>query len=105
MSVKLSVVGSQITTRPVGLRLPFRYGIVTLREAQEVQVRVDVESDDGSTSAGFAAELLAPKWFDKSPELSNDDNVRQLLRSVELALTAYGDDTEPTPRIRSACRP
>ena len=94
MSVKLSVVGSQVTTRPVGLRLPFRYGIVTLREAQEVQVRVDVEGEDGRTSAGFAAELLAPKWFDKTPELSNDDNVQQLLRSVELALKAYGDDTE-----------
>jgi hypothetical protein len=93
--VKLSVIACEVTTRPVGLRLPFRYGIVTLRMAQEVQVTVDVRGENGRTASGVAAELLAPKWFDKSPELSSDDNVRQLLRSVDLALGAYIDDTEP----------
>lgn len=93
MKPKLRVLDATVNTRPVGLRLPFRYGVVTLREAQEAQIRVRVQLDDGRESIGHASELLAPKWFDKSPELSNDDNVRQLLRSVDLAKAAYLDDT------------
>lgn len=93
MKPKLRVLDVTVNTRPVGLRLPFRYGVVTLREAQEAQVRVRVQLDDGRESVGHSAELLAPKWFDKSPLLSNEDNVQQLLRSIDLAKAAYLDDT------------
>lgn len=89
MTIKLRVIDIQVSTRPVGLRLPFRYGVVTLREADEAQVSVRIKLEGGQESAGHSAELLAPKWFDKSPDLSNQDNVEQLLRSVELAKQAY----------------
>lgn len=89
MIPKLRITDIQVTTRPVGLRLPFRYGVVTLREAHEARVSLRIQLEDGREASGHAAELLAPKWFDKSPELSNDENVEQLLRSVELARQAY----------------
>ncbi|MEH6726449.1 MAG: mandelate racemase [Hyphomicrobiales bacterium] len=89
MTPKLRVIDVRVTTRPVGLRLPFRYGVVTLREAREARVSVRIQLEDGSKATGHSAELLAPKWFDKSPELSNEENVGQLLRSVELARQAY----------------
>lgn len=89
MTPKLRVMNVAVTTRPVGLRLPFRYGVVTLREAHEARVSVRVQLDDGRQATGHSAELLAPKWFDKSPALSNQDNVEQLLRSIELAKDAY----------------
>ncbi|MFN3226586.1 MAG: mandelate racemase [Hyphomicrobiales bacterium] len=94
MMPKLSVTACTVTTRPVGLRLPFRYGVVTLRQAQEAQVSVRIRTQDGKEAAGHAAELLAPKWFDKSPELSNENNVQQLLRAVDLAKATYLDDTD-----------
>src|SRR6185295_7226775 len=36
-----------------------------------------------------AAELLAPKWFDKNPALSNEDNFEQLRDSMRRARAAY----------------
>jgi L-alanine-DL-glutamate epimerase-like enolase superfamily enzyme len=38
---------------------------------------------------GAAAELLAPKWFDKNPALSNEDNFEQLRESMRKARVAY----------------
>lgn len=75
--------------RPVTLRLPFRFGVVTLTEAPQVFVRVRLENQQGKSAWGAAAELLAPKWFDKNTALSNEDNFDQLRRSLSLAREAY----------------
>src|SRR5581483_10855266 len=77
-------------------RLPFRFGVVTLREAPQIFVRARIKLADGREGAGVAAEMLAPKWFDKSPALSNEDNFDQLRRSLALArdsLLAAGENT------------
>jgi hypothetical protein len=75
--------------RPVRLRMPFRFGVVTLTEAPQCFVRVHIESPDGQSHWGAAAELLAPKWFDKNLALSNDENFDQLRLSLRLAADAY----------------
>src|SRR5204862_135845 len=96
MGAHLQLIQAQFFERPVRLRLPFRFGIVTLREAPQVFVRVRVRFDDASECEGVAAEMLAPKWFDKSPELSNADNFDQLRRSLAMArdsLIAAGRDS------------
>ncbi|WP_210209839.1 enolase C-terminal domain-like protein [Pseudolabrys taiwanensis] len=82
--------------RDVQLRMPFRFGVVTLREAPQCFVRARVEYPDGRTAWGGAAELLAPKWFDKDLSLTNEQNFDQLRVSLNLAAAAYVDD--PTPR-------
>ena len=78
---KASVVSIDLFERPVVLRMPFRFGIVTLTHAPQVFVRLKLA--DGST--GIAAEMLAPKWFDKNPDLTNEQNFDQLRRSLLLA--------------------
>lgn len=75
----------ELFERPVTLRMPFRFGIVTLTHAPQAFLRLTLE--DGST--GIAAEMLAPKWFDKNPELSNEQNFDQLRRSLVLARERY----------------
>jgi len=75
--------------RDVRLRMPFRFGVVTLTEAPQAFARARIRLEDGGESEGAAAELLAPKWFDKDPALSNEDNVEQLRRSLALAREAY----------------
>jgi L-alanine-DL-glutamate epimerase-like enolase superfamily enzyme len=75
--------------RPVRLRLPFRFGANTLRAAPQAFVRARIRLDDGRESEGAAAELLAPKWFDKDPALSDEDNFSQLRSSLALAREAY----------------
>jgi Enolase C-terminal domain-like len=75
--------------RDVRLRLPFRFGVVTLTEAPQAFVRVRVALPDGREAWGTAAEMLAPKWFDKDPALSNEDNVAQLWTALRLARELY----------------
>jgi hypothetical protein len=75
--------------RPVTLRLPFRFGVVTLTEAPQAFVRLRIETPDGRGAWGAAAELMAPKWFDKDPALSNEQNFDQLRRSLRHAADAY----------------
>ena len=74
--------------RPVKLRMPFRFGVVTLTESPQAFARVRIVVQ-GKQSEGAAAELLAPKWFDKNPALSNEDNFEQLRGSMRTARDAY----------------
>ena len=81
--------------RPVVLRLPFRFGVVTLTECPQAFARVRIEFADGESAWGAAAELMAPKWFDKNLALSNEDNFEQLRRITVLARDAYLSDAAP----------
>lgn len=81
--------------RDVKLRMPFRFGVVTLREAPQIFVRVRIELEGGRERTGLTAEVLAPKWFDKSPELSNEDNFDQLREALFIAADAYMAETTP----------
>src|SRR5262249_45580782 len=81
--------------REVRLRLPFRFGVVTLTEAPQVFVRARIALPDGSSQWGAAAELLAPKWFDKNLALSNEENFEQLRLALALATEAYTDANGP----------
>lgn len=83
-----TVEAIELSERDVRLRMPFRFGVVTLTAAPQAFVRATIRLADGRTATGAAAELLAPKWFDKDPALSNEDNFDQLRRAVHLARAA-----------------
>jgi hypothetical protein len=82
---KLELIAVDFFERPVRLRLPFRFGNATLREAPQIFVRVRIKLSDGREREGVSAEMLAPKWFDKSPALSNEQNFDQLRTSLGMA--------------------
>lgn len=86
---RLRLLATRFFERDVRLRMPFRFGVVTLREAPQTFVRVRIRCADGREGEGMAAELLAPKWFDKSPALSNEQNFEQLRRALAMAAAAY----------------
>jgi L-alanine-DL-glutamate epimerase-like enolase superfamily enzyme len=90
-----AVQAIELYERPVVLRMPFRFGVVTLTEAPQVFVRARIALPDGRTGWGAAAEILAPKWFDKDLSLSNEDNFDQLRRALRLASEAYTGDATP----------
>jgi hypothetical protein len=93
---RLRLLAASFHERPVSLRLPFRFGVVTLTQAPQLFVRARVRLADGREGDGISAELLVPKWFDKSPDLSNKDNFDQLRRSAAIArqrLIEAGPDT------------
>jgi hypothetical protein len=87
--MKFSIKEISFFERDVRLRMPFRFGVVTLTEAPQAFVRAQIVLENGQSSEGAAAELLAPKWFDKNPALSNEDNFEQLRASLRSARDAY----------------
>ena len=86
---RLRVREVRLLERDVRLRMPFRFGVVTLTEATEAYACARVEIEGGGGGWGAAAEMLAPKWFDKDPDLSNAQNVEQLRLSLRLARAFY----------------
>jgi L-alanine-DL-glutamate epimerase-like enolase superfamily enzyme len=86
--MRFSVQQVEFFERQVHLRMPFRFGVVTLTEAPQAFARVKI-SLQGRAAEGAAAEVLAPKWFDKNPALTNEDNFEQLRDSMRQARAAY----------------
>ena len=93
--VRFSVIALDRFERPVHLRLPFRFGAATVRDAVQAFVRARIRFADGHEAQGWTAELLVPKWFDKSPLRSHEDNVGDLRRALALAADAYVSDRTP----------
>jgi hypothetical protein len=75
--------------RDVRLRLPFRFGVITVTEATQAVIRVAVALEDGRRAVGVAAETLAAKWFDKNLALSDEQNLDQLRQALEIAVRLY----------------
>ena len=88
---RFRIVAVELYERPVRLRMPFRFGVVTLTAAPQAFVRARIRLEDGREGWGAGAEMLAPKWFDKNLALSNEDNFEQLREALRLARKAYLD--------------
>ncbi|MBV8186163.1 MAG: mandelate racemase [Alphaproteobacteria bacterium] len=87
MKVKLEEV--ERYERHVKLRLPFRFGVITVTDATQAVIRARVSLSDGRSAAGVAAEALAAKWFEKSPRFTDQENLQQLRQSLDLAIGLY----------------
>lgn len=93
--IPFRILDIDLFERGVVLRLPFRFGIVTLTACPQAFVRVRIATAAGVEATGCSAELLAPKWFDKNPRLSNEDNFDQLRDALRLAREAYLSESAP----------
>lgn len=67
-------------------RIPFRYGIATMTECPHAIVRLAFEID-GATHVGLAADHLPPKWFTKDPKRALEDEVAEMVRVLQAAVT------------------
>ncbi len=93
---RFSVVAVERREWPFTLRLPFRFGVITVTQGRQAVLRARIRTEDGREGWGVAAESIAAKWFDKDPALSDAQNEHQLRRSLELAeaqALAAGADT------------
>jgi hypothetical protein len=82
--------------RDVKLRLPFRFGVITVTEATQAVIRARITLADGRSATGVAAETLAAKWFDKNLALTDEQNLDQLRQALDIAIGLYrarGSDT------------
>ncbi|KJC45906.1 hypothetical protein UP09_13675 [Bradyrhizobium sp. LTSP885] len=89
MPLRLTVRDIAFFERPVIFARPFRFGAVTMSAATQMFVRVEIEVEGKGRATGASAELLAPKWFDKRPELTPDETIDELRRSLLIARGLY----------------
>jgi hypothetical protein len=87
--MRLSVKQIEFFMRNVRTRMPFRYGVATLTSVPILHVAMGAELEDGRRARGVAADILPPKWFDKEPAKTYQDNVEDLLFSARAAAKAY----------------
>lgn len=102
--VELRIREVHLFERHVTLRLPFRFGAATVTQCPQAFVRVRAEVD-GRSFEGASAELMVPKWFDKSPALTHEQNFEQLresLRNARDGLLSGTDAMSPFAHSRSA---
>src|SRR4029077_9611251 len=93
MPLRLAVRDIAFFERPVRFARPFRFGAVVIVATPQLFVRAEVEIEgkgkEKGRFVGAGAELLVPKWFDKRPQLSPDDTVAELRRSLLIARDIY----------------
>jgi len=89
MPLRLAVRDIAFFERPVRFARPFHFGAVVIIATPQLFVRAEVEIEGKGKFVGAGAELLVPKWFDKRPELSPDDTVAELRRSLLIARDIY----------------
>ena len=83
--------------RPMTMRLAFRFGVITVTGGTQAVIRIRVSLPDGRSGQGVAAEALAAKWFEKSPEFTDEQNLDQLRQSLDLAIEHYRGHGADTP--------
>jgi hypothetical protein len=89
MTPRIAVRDIAFFERPIDFVRPFRFGSVTITKAMQIFVRAGIELEDGSTSVGGSAEMMAPKWFDKRPHLSAEESAAELRRALMIARDLY----------------
>jgi len=80
----ISIQQTAYILSPMRTRMPFRYGIATVRELQHLMLRVRA-AVDGRQTEGVSADHLAPRWFIKDPNLTPEQEAQLLLRAVSHA--------------------
>ncbi|THD47097.1 MAG: hypothetical protein E8A46_24775 [Bradyrhizobium sp.] len=89
MPMRLAVRDIALFERPVRFIRPFRFGAVVVNAASQAFVRAEIEIEGKGSLLGASAEMMVPKWFDKRPELSPEQTVGELRRSLEIARELY----------------
>lgn len=94
----LRVRDVQFRESPARARIPFHFGSVSLQSAPLCTVRVEIEIAPGHKAEGFAADLLIPKWFEKDPATTLEEDQNRLRASCLAAATAFLDASDrPQP--------
>ncbi|MFT7619255.1 MAG: hypothetical protein ACI97A_002905, partial [Planctomycetota bacterium] len=83
--MRLRVVDVNFFLTNCRTRIPFRFGISTMTQAPLCVAQVKIETEDGQIGEGLSSDLLVPKWFEKDPNKSLQQDIELLLGSAQSA--------------------
>ncbi|MCH8977670.1 MAG: hypothetical protein IH945_00295 [Armatimonadetes bacterium] len=93
--MNVRVVDAGFRTKSVHTRIPFKFGVHVLRSVPLAELALTVESPARERSVGRASDLLVPKWFDKGPDSSPEQDSAALAESADAAVkTAIAVDVQ-----------
>jgi hypothetical protein len=95
--MKVSIEEVRLYEWPFTLRMPFRFGVVTVTHGRQAVAHLRLRAEDGREGWGVAAESLGAKWFDKDPRWTDEQNIDQLRAALETAVRLYRDGGARTP--------
>jgi L-alanine-DL-glutamate epimerase-like enolase superfamily enzyme len=85
--MKIAVKEIEFYVREMPMRMPFKFGNVVIDKQAALHVGMEVELADGRRARGWAADMLAPRWFDKDADKSV--GLRDLVDGARVAAEAY----------------
>ena len=105
MPPRLAVKDIAFFERPVRFARPFRFGAVVINATPQMFVRAEIEVEGRGRATGASAEFLVAKWFDKRPQLSPEETITELRRSLLIARELYlaHSGLETAFRLHAAC--
>ncbi len=86
--VRCAVRETQLRLRNSRTRIPFRYGATCLTRYPQALLEVVVEVE-GRPARGFAGDCLPPGWFDKTPGLSFERQIADMLQAIAIGNLAF----------------
>jgi len=89
--VQLAIESIDFFMRNVRMRLPFRYGKACLVASPLLHTRLVARGVNGTQVTGTSADMLPPKWFDKNPAKTFEDNINDLIASARIARQHFLD--------------
>lgn len=69
--------------------MPFRFGAVTVHEAELLTCRVKARDVAGIEAVGWSADLMPPRWFRKDTDATPEEDAAELYASAEQAAQCY----------------
>src|SRR5438552_702460 len=81
----LRVVNPDLRIFNMHLRMPFQYGITTLRALPHLFMKLDLQIEAVSKS-GFSSDHLPPKWFTKNPDTHARDDIADMIEVIRAAV-------------------
>lgn len=91
--MRLRLLDHRFVHRPVHTRLPFKFGVQVLREVPLAELQVTLETPDGDRIVGRSSDLLVPKWFEKNPDTTPEQDSAALADSVRSAVALAAELT------------
>jgi hypothetical protein len=82
--MKLKILSTHLHLHNLRLRIPFRFGIITMTECPHLFLTADMEID-GQRVRGIAADSLPNKWFTKNPDAAYSDDINDMLKVIRSA--------------------
>src|SRR5215212_5820090 len=82
----IRITRSELRVFNMHLRMPFKYGITTLRALPHLFMKLDLDID-GKTKSGISSDHLPPKWFTKNPDTHARDDIADMIECIKAAVT------------------